>query len=361
MNRNTPPGGTSKAKLNQAHDRLLASLDSVIDVEAGLREILLQADNEIVTQSLSSVIDVEAGLREILPATRVELRQNPEAVAPQSANGVDKIKAEISPAARMMLRANPSFTKLIAGQHQMEVAEENCRGLSDTVQRLHDALFGGRSMKLAVAVDCSVVFISTAENMLITLREIAEMVPRVFDETEEQLEEMVKFGRELGLAIDRASNINREQQRVRRDSSSRGRQTARELTRDLARAQKEVEYRARGLDRIVPTYAMMLAETKFRHFVKNEAQNFLHAPRFPVLTFSEWREFLDDFTAADLRSALLVGVDLAGVRWTLRHTLWPQEIDVEDLLMRSLEIPEGSGVFVVRSGTARTRKFASAT
>ncbi|MEU0054658.1 hypothetical protein [Streptomyces sp. NPDC006309] len=359
MKRNTSPGETPKAKLDQAHDKLLMSLESIIDVEAGLREILLQSDNEAMTQSLSAVIDVETGLREILPATHDELRPVSESIASQSTSGIEQIKQAIYPAARMMLRADPYFIKLITAQRHMEVAEETCRRTREIARDLQHALFGGQRMKLAVAGDYAVVLTSAAEDILITLREVAEIAPMLFGETYEQVEEMVRFGRELKLAIDRANVITREYQRARRWDTNSGRQAARELARDISRAQKEIEYRADGLERIVPTYAMMLADLKYRHYVQIEARNLLHAPEIPVFKFSEWRELLDDFTSADLRGALLVGVDLTGVRWTLRHTFWPQEIDVEDLRMRSMETPEGSGVFVVRSGTARIREFVS--
>ncbi|MFC7650354.1 hypothetical protein ACFQX6_65980 [Streptosporangium lutulentum] len=68
--------------------------------------------------------------------------------------------------------------------------------------------------------------------------------------------------------------------------------------------------------------------------------------------------FLNDFTTADLRAASLIDIDMEGVRWSECGTLWPPELNVEDLKMRSEEVGVGSGTYVVGSGSATVRDFA---
>ncbi|MBO3752988.1 hypothetical protein J5X84_43675 [Streptosporangiaceae bacterium NEAU-GS5] len=77
----------------------------------------------------------------------------------------------------------------------------------------------------------------------------------------------------------------------------------------------------------------------------------------PVLGEDEVHTFLDDFTTADLRTVTLIGIDLGDVRWSEHGTQWPDGVNVEDLKTRSEETPEGSGIYVIRSGEAAMHDF----
>lgn len=92
------------------HQRALASeLDNVLDIEASLREVLLQYRHDTAMDDLSSVLDVEAGLAAIVPTTPPatptippDTRRTPETDAqttrdiPQ-ASGTDRPVSEAAP------------------------------------------------------------------------------------------------------------------------------------------------------------------------------------------------------------------------------------------------------------------------
>ncbi|MFD7324285.1 hypothetical protein ACFV9D_24850 [Streptomyces sp. NPDC059875] len=99
---------------------------------------------------------------------------------------------------------------------------------------------------------------------------------------------------------------------------------------------------------------------EFLHIRLKEVQRAIGAAldRNPIaLDLDGLYAFLNDFTRADLRTADLEGVDLVGVRWTDSGTSWPSTIDVATLRTRSEESPEGSGIWIVRTGTATARDF----
>ncbi|MFF4902851.1 hypothetical protein [Streptomyces sp. NPDC001068] len=351
-------------EFGRTHDEMLGALDSVIDVEAGLREILLQSDHDEMAKSLESVVDVEAGLRAILPSPTNEEPLIPPAPALLPARAsMKEILRMIPSQSRMLLRNEPRFLVALDAIDLIIAADACLHDLGIMAASLFDALYGTR-MNLEKAVECSVAFVYTADKILRTIREAEEL--GVWPDNvnaEGNFSQVVVYSKNLAAAIDRASEAHRAYQaRNRRErlqsGNRRARQNERELFQELTFAQKEVERVAHNLDSIVPVGLATRLYHGALEYMRRYLQTYLYVQGFPTLNHQELRDFVNDFTSSDLRGTLLIGTDLTDVRWTISGTLWPQEIDVEDLKTRSYEAPEGSGIYVVRSGTATIRELA---
>lgn len=70
MTQHPEPHDEAVNRLFDEHQRALTDgLDRFLDVEAGLREVLLQSHHDTAVDALENVLDVEAGLAAILPTT----------------------------------------------------------------------------------------------------------------------------------------------------------------------------------------------------------------------------------------------------------------------------------------------------
>ncbi|MFG2694913.1 hypothetical protein [Kitasatospora sp. NPDC048407] len=100
---------------------------------------------------------------------------------------------------------------------------------------------------------------------------------------------------------------------------------------------------------LVATCVMEARKTMARHLDRD----------IPLATAEAVTAFLHDFTSTDLSGTDLRGIDLAGVRWSEFGTSWPENVDVDGIRSQSEETPPGSWTYVIRSGSATVRDFAT--
>ncbi|MFE6977249.1 hypothetical protein [Streptomyces sp. NPDC057682] len=338
------------------------NLDSFLDIEAGLQEILIQSRHDTAVNALGTVLNTEAGLAGILtpppqpqapsgtPSTHHHLRAGASLPA-------------LSPADRMALREHPDIKDAqralahdLAGNRDRNLPLALAHDLASALARdLGHA--GARDPDLARTRDLN---LARARNraldlvrVLVRARDLALDLARNGD-----------LSIDLGLA--RARDLDRDLVRVlararNRDLDldldlARALVLARDLDRDLALALDL----ARTLD-FNPAHGLTPARGLARDaFIKVRANEVCRAigtvlrQEPPALDAASVTTLLNDFTHDDLRAADLKGLDFSGVHWS-QCTRWPPTVDIEALKARSDETPPGSGIWIVRSGTTTVR------
>lgn len=294
---------------------LVESLGSVLDIDAGLREILLQSRYNAQVDSLDTVLNVDAGLGAILSASALaEATSQAEFGSPKhDRNAVKRLIQALNPQERLMLRSHPTVKATI------------------------------RALGLAVA--------------------LARFLPRVL-----VLARTLNIGRTRALELNRALGYAHARARALARALDHAHALDYALALDLARARDL----SRTLDlarSLGPTFACIIDLTRALNSAQDLVNSCLEQAQAAVRTVlgrqvrpldaDAMTEFLDDFTTADLRTADLTGVDLTGVRWSEDGTLWPEDVDIEELKARSKEVPGSSGIYIIRSGTASARDLAN--
>ncbi|MFE6050425.1 hypothetical protein ACFQ6N_06710 [Kitasatospora sp. NPDC056446] len=313
----------------------LEGLESHLDVEAGLREVMLCARHKDLTDGLDTVLDVEAGLVSIMSRTTTRTEFD-ETAAPLYDIGLMHQRFElIGPEQRLALREHPLVTSAILADlliRTVVLAQDLTYGLG--FGRYHRmplkrAVFAAQRVAQGIAHE-----LDRRAALAWELRDMAHEIVALLEPHYPAIDQAGKVGqvlvREMAATID---------QRVR----SAEHPAIAEFLRacqvfmyavhggDLTRAVQEVEYLTRAL-------AAQVGELLGLGEPENLDLEFLS-------------EILDDFTAADLSTTDLTRVDLAGVRWSELRTRWPAEISVDRLREDSRETLPGSGIYIIRPGT----------
>ncbi|MFG2961579.1 hypothetical protein ACGF5O_48685 [Streptomyces sp. NPDC048291] len=352
--------------LVQQHHTLASALDELLDVKAGLREILIASRCGAAVDSLDTVLDIEGGLADIL-----NTGPPPRPVVAHSSPGVQDLLLTVSPADRIALRNSLSVRTASLG---LDRALAFTRDLDEYLG------IGG-----AAGVDNTETLVrSHARRVALDLalalgRDISAVVNHVshpgLDQAHALARELV---RSLGLTRDPYFGQT-EAEACARDIAnvdSLCHALERERAHRLARALD----RARALRSLLEHILGLLGRGKVGEFSDQDLTHHLDSARHmiviiriqevcraiglalnctpPALDLESLHTFLDDFTQADLRDADLKGTDLAGVHWSQHTTLWPPAVDINDLKTHSKETQAGSGVWIIRSGTATIQDVA---
>ncbi|MBD0742939.1 hypothetical protein [Streptomyces sp. CBMA152] len=352
-------GGVVEGWIVDQQSLLLDAVGGFLDVEAGLREVLLHSSHKTLVEGLDAVVNVEAGLAAILPQTPLA-RHLPVPVASSSREpaSVREVLARVSPGARIALRVRPSVVAGYEALEALDVALTDWQQVHRLVRRLDGVLSGSVVDDFEQARTLSRKLQHRAEQICDVLWEAKGFVRHGFDEAlDAVLVDIRRVSGELagasGLAVEfssppRASNRRfflearaaRRAERERAEQLNQFVDRPRALVDDLSALVRRGDWAVRHLSHE--------CSERVRGIFIHE----LDVHDFPVLDFAQVKAFLDDFTTADLRTAVLAGVDLDGVRWSVAKTRWPASTDVEDLKARSVASPPGSGIFTIRSGTA---------
>lgn len=345
------PDATVDRWLRARHLAMGEDLIGLVDVEAGLREVLLQEHHAGVAEDLGAHLDVEAGLAAIVPTAGPPLitpaREEARAQGSGSAPEPDHRVAVVALRLRLELRSDPLVAVLSRAYASFL---ERARDLDQALDRARDrgpalarALGQARSPYLArfVTAACQLAedlaAASTADD---TVTRYAHG---------QALDYARQRARALGHAVDfdLARALDTDVQRARaRDL---------ELNDDLDRVRALLRALSASLaGEAVPTDALANAE----ELAEALARVFVHSVARAVAALLDLRaqDVLDpglvdalahDFTAADLSTTDLSGIELEGVRWSEQHTLWPAAIDVELLKEHSRRLPASPGTWVV--------------
>jgi hypothetical protein len=337
--------------LHAERDRLIADLGSVLDVESGLREVLLRSDHSKQIARLTDFVDIEGGLAAIAPRRSQEFWTEHALWSITEAEGGLEDPLAVAPAVRMAVRSD--FIDHFEALGDMERTSEHMELVASLATSLRQALFNDSR---------SVDFSAAMETCLRISGEVGELSPRFNNSITNAITETYTSVIELTASCGAASDAFRSLENARRAPHRSAKNSSGMTVRELKKVLAAVHDDACQISDVVLDRAMAgwLASKRYLaeqvNVTRRDIARRLGVREFPALTVAEFRAFVDDFISADLRHADLRGVDMTGVRWSAQ-TLWPAELDVEELRNCSTESPVGSGIFVVRSGTARIRQF----
>ncbi|NGN64174.1 hypothetical protein G5C51_09685 [Streptomyces sp. A7024] len=307
---------------------LAATLAARLDIEAGLREVLIQARYDALAEDLERVLDVESGLRAIVPG----------AMPPLPAHAAHRWLAHlslVSPPERMTLRGDPA----VAGEYRVLVYALNAAA---ALERGRDrALALDRALSLDHGLD-------RPADRTYALGQDRNLARRLNDDL---LADIKLLDNLVGVCSLDLGVLDADLAKARAclDAFTRELTTIADLVHRFsgALARDRIRDLALGLDR-ARARARTLADECRKRVQGTTGITLGEDP--PLFGETAVEEFLNDFTDADLTDADLTGVDLIGVRWTEHGTRWPATVDVRALKSRSEESPSGSGVYVVLPG-----------
>ncbi|MFF6957590.1 hypothetical protein [Streptomyces sp. NPDC008317] len=329
---------------------LAGDLDAVLDIEAGLSEVLLQSRHAALTQDVP--LDVDAGLASVLPAPdpdRIPGAPPPPApttkyAPPRSPNlveamlhvnfpaGMAKFESTLTPAVgRMEVRSQPQIaagTRAVALAQRLADEAGDHRGRTlDCVDLLVGVLEFGCELAVVGHKKLALV-LKLAQTRVLD----PDGVPHDRLGADPSVAWLLQQARELGRSLAYTS----ERGPLYGDD-------------DLARL-ADLAYEiadAPGLDQSLAEHAThVLGAVR----IDRVWRQFAH--RLPTRDDRRLALLLDDFTVTDLTSVDLRGADLTAVRWTETGTRWPPGFDLADLRSRSDESPPGSAIYVVRGDSA---------
>ncbi|MFJ2774405.1 hypothetical protein [Streptomyces sp. NPDC087300] len=298
-------------EVEEFHRRLM----TVLDIESGLREILLPSQHEEFVDGLAHVLDVEAGLGEVLapsplPADtssgRVSRMHHPEEVV--------ELLRSVDPRIRMRVRTAPDL-------QPRQMVYSHLRALRNALDRA----------AVLVAADDEAAHDTTG------------LTP--------SMDGILTKAHTSALAV--ASGINRVRDRdhaLRRDLDS-GIVQAVAQAQDVARQLTQLRTAA-SLGRRLSSISQHAGQLELDWLdVLHQSLTAVAQQPLPPMTPVMLEAFLNDFTACDLRGTSLDRTALTGVLWSDRGTTWPASINTSALKARSVEKPAGSGIYHVRFRT----------
>ncbi|WP_040862843.1 hypothetical protein [Nocardia niigatensis] len=273
---------------------MIKALDEVIDVEAGLQEVLIPVENAKLIADLDKVVDVEAGLAALLPIPDPILAPARGATS----SDLDKALRSISPLQRLALRE--AFSPLVGGE--VLAVAGNIDHSGEKISSL-DASFMEQDGYVLVRHELSSTEASASHLRGLTYR---------CD----------------GTIPDENSIYSRVQWAILSDLGDLS-DVISELYEHIDRAEKYLEDARAPL---VQAFDVIDCRIQVRGFAE--------ACRQATSRVRALQRFLNDFIGADLSQADLDGMHLVGVRWSLT-TLWPSLEWRDRIEQSSIEISDG--------------------
>ncbi|WP_449060587.1 hypothetical protein [Planomonospora algeriensis] len=344
------------------HQRtLIEGLGAVLDVESGLREVLLHSHHRILVDDLDTVLDVEAGLAQILPTES----SSPAIVSPkpsmdkQGRTDSGQFYRLVDAQARLELRRHSGIvvaSYTLTRARALTLILDDANDLANDLARILSSdldLASSHDLNLRHALPLARNLAGCFNRACTLAYSLADDLALACSLTDDLANtDILIRARAAGFA----NNLANAEDLA--EGLTNGLISAHNLvrSRDLARA------RAHSL-----TDALQSARAHSREIVDSFSEwvwkviGVILGHNLPELPSESIEAFLTDFTASDLRGVVLNKISLGGVRWSETGTLWPGTVDVEDLKARSEEVPEEPGVYVIRSDSATERDFANLT
>ncbi|MGA5452081.1 hypothetical protein ACPCVO_36160 [Streptomyces umbrinus] len=330
-------------------------LDELIDIEAGLTEILLQSRHEASVDDLDLMIDADSGLGAILgrrPDRRVAN------LAGAAATGVPQQENTPSIAAvqRLALRGTPEFASAIAvlrmARSLPETLSPDLKGVIELELSLV-SLTGEILRQAHLAEERDRADTATGHDDFPSTTHPAEHAAALLAVLDHSLRGVLSL-------VDRLVDSPSGKPAITIAGPGTDISQIEGLRTDLCTLLHHLRLSnpALNLEQLqVPHFYIRSIGPAVMKFIRSALPP---ASGFPVKddAVEDALGFFDDFTSADLTSADLTHADLERVRWSLAATNWPDGLDRDEMVRRSREISWGSGIYVVESGAAH-RNFAS--
>ncbi|MFI6556379.1 hypothetical protein ACWGBY_25440 [Streptomyces griseus] len=370
-----PDGQGPHQRIDRIQPALADALEGILDVEAGLREILVLSHHDTAVEDLGSVLDAEAGLAAIVP---------PVAPGSPSRGAHDGMRTEallrtIGPEDRMALRNesairtvslilartrrlaleledHPPYDTYLARTLALDLARDITHDLADDLVLARGL---ARDLSITAAGELDLSRATAVADCLGQARGLGARADRLAARTRagdltSALERAHVHAVGLARALDRNRGIALTFRLNVADDLDLALDIAHGRATDLVRL---LGFEP-GADRS-PAHRELVAQVvgiRTAEMCRAIGQVLGHKP--PTLDGDSLHALLDDFVTADLSDADLAGIDLTGVHWSERGTQWPAGLDVEALKTRSEETFPGSGTWVVRAGTATLHDLA---
>ncbi|MEU6211794.1 hypothetical protein ABZ891_18015 [Streptomyces sp. NPDC047023] len=356
-------------RLGRHKHTLDVTLDGILDIEAGLREILIGSRHDAAVDALGTALDVEAGLASILPPTAQH--QTSDATSTHHHPRAAGLLA-LSPAGRMALRDHPDVKEDQNALQRALCAVLEIEGVPSNERSRVLALAFDLAQHLDGDLDCALNGdLDGGPGLIGVLSDLdgdlgfAASLIRILTRTHELVRSLVHdLSPDLSPAVDFVPIPGLQSAHLIDFALARSRAIALGLDLDLDLYFGRACDRARDLARILATSeAGTLIPEDFIEIRTNEVCRAIGLAldrEAPVLDSASVLTLLNDFTHDDLRNTTLRALNLSGVRWSPYTTQWPPGVDIEALKARSDETPPGSGIWIVRSGTT-VRDFADLT
>ncbi|MFI8194871.1 hypothetical protein ACIF8T_40330 [Streptomyces sp. NPDC085946] len=384
-----PHGQDAHRWLTRHQYNLIDGLDGLLDVEAGLREILIQSRHTTAVDDLDTVLDTEAGLAAILPpAAHVTSASTHDHT---SATDLEELLRTLSPAERMALRNHPgvkeasydltsAFAHVRVFAHDLDFDRNRARARAlvrarNLVRDLARDLTRRLDHDLDLTLAAGLTLDRLSAHALDRARGLARGLDRDLSRVRTRAHHRARardVAHDLDLALASAADLTHSldltRARARAADLTRAldhaydldRILARDLNHSLTRTRDRDRVAGRALDRAsahdLERVRVVIFEVRTAEVRRAIGLALRREP--PALDEDSLYTLLDDFTTANLSDTNLTSVDLSGVHWSEHNTQWPPTIDVENLKTRSDETPPGSGIWIVRSGTATIRNLA---
>ncbi|MFH8399685.1 hypothetical protein ACH4E9_19890 [Streptomyces anulatus] len=362
-------------RLDRIQPSLTRALDGVLDVEAGLREILILSHHDTAVEGLDGVLDAEAGLAAILP---------PAAPGSPSRGAHDGMRTEallraIGPEDRMALRneseirrvsqvlartrgaalaleGNPPYDTYLARTLALDLARDITH---DLAQDLVLARGLARDLSITAAGDLDLSRATAVAACLGQARGLGSRADRLAARTHaEDLTSALDLAHVHAVALARDLDRNRGIALTFRLNVADDLDLALDVAHGRAIDLVGLLGFEPGIDRSRAHRELVAQVVAIRTAEMCRAIGRVLGHKPPTLDGDSLHALLDDFVTADLSDADLAGIDLTGVHWSELGTQWPAGLDVEALKARSEETFPGSGTWVVRSGTATIHDLA---
>ena len=352
--------------LVQRRHALVVALDEVLDREAGLREVLMASRRSAAVDSLATALDLEGGLADILSTAP---RSNPAATAATAsdASGAQALLHTVRAADRIVLRsrldirtASHGLERALHLSSKLDTSRGTSRFPDSDVHPLVVKHARRLARELAILLCRDLTAAAGHAGCPDLARTLARALTHALGLTRGLGHGLIRMEAEaLAQDIDNADSLCRVLERGNPRDPSQARARAR--AHDLWRLLKHIlDLLGKPHD---PPFARELGDTRLvivdirvKEVCRMIGLAMECAP--PVFDLKSLHMFLDDFTRADLRDAVLTGIDLGGIHWSQYATRWPPTVDVDGLKTHSQQAPPGSGIWIVRSGTATVHDLA---
>jgi hypothetical protein len=318
----------SDRRLRALHRATGYQLDAVLDLDSGLREILIAVQYREVGSTLDGVLDVDAGLQAIVPAakqrTAIPAAYTPTCKSTKVNGAVATLLMSLDTQTRLAIRNHPALDALAIVFILTQAHLTGPRYRRGLTVNLH--LNRARNLALGLAHDLT---LGIAHDLTLNL------------------------GLALGLAHDLTLDLTRTR------GLTLDLALARALARALALARTLTLTLARTLD-LALTHALTHDLTRNLDLTRNIGRDHAlthdrdhdddHALNLNTALVRDLNHARHDFTTADLRGANLTEVQLDRLRWST-ITLWPSETWRDQALRDSTEVEPG--IFEIRGGTTK--------
>lgn len=346
------------------HQRALTeALALALDVEGGLREILLQSRHDAATEALDTVLDAEAGLAAILSVTDRPVSLGHPKTGAQLAPAAGETAAGVNAATRLALRSHrpvATASRTLARDRRY-LSELN--PARTTAENRHLALV----LALGLARD-------VCRDLVQVLDGLTKLADPHNDVAQAHAQELL-LSRYLARTVVLAQDLELDELSVRARSISRKPLPDRTLNQGASQAHSHglvlILSHAKQLDHELDTALSFVrfqeraddsaftgALVEIRNNRVRRALEQAIGQELPETGAEAVHEFLNDFTTADLRQADLADADLTGISWSEYGTQWPPGLNVEGLKQQSEETPPGSAVWTIRSDATTVGDFA---